>query len=139
MISMLQMIFVSISNCSIMFFSNNLKMKQVLFLLLTFTALFVQNTFGQNTCPQGQLPFDGACKDILYIEGCATYSADNQCQACEYGFELSKGRCLSNSRTNQDCCASYSKDGSCLKCSSGLYSLDPYCYRNEIYGCVLKQ
>lgn len=75
-------------------------MKQVLYLLLALTALNVQNALAQTTCPQGQLPFTGACRDIFYIEGCATYSPDNQCQACEFGFELSKGRCLPNPRTN---------------------------------------
>lgn len=75
-------------------------MKQVLFLLLAILALQLQYARAQATCPQGQLPFAGTCKDIFYIEGCATYSADNRCQTCEYGFELSQGRCLITPRTN---------------------------------------
>lgn len=114
-------------------------MKQVLYLLLSLATITLQSTPPQVACPQGQLPFNGQCKNIFYIEGCGSYSPDSQCLSCEYGYRLSQGKCLPDPRTSQDCCASYSSDGSCLQCSSGLYSLDPYCYRNEIYGCILKQ
>ena len=44
-----------------------------------------------------------------------------------------------NTNETADCCATYKTDGTCNQCSNGLFSHDPYCYRNEIYGCILKK
>lgn len=72
-------------------------MKQVLFLFLLITGIWVQTAQSQISCPQGQLPFAGQCKPITYIPGCAIYTSDSQCQTCEYGYLLNQGRCLPNS------------------------------------------
>jgi hypothetical protein len=73
-----------------------------------------------------------------YIEGCAQYALDGCCQSCEYAYTLSNNKCLSTTNTTVDCCSSYNSDGSCSQCAPGLYSADPYCNRNQIYGCIKK-
>lgn len=114
-------------------------MSKVLCLTIALVVFTIQGSAVQSQCPQGQLLFSGVCKSIFYLEGCASYNADNSCRNCEYGYQLSQGQCFTGSNNKGDCCASYGSDGSCLQCSPGLYSSDPYCSRNEIYGCILKK
>lgn len=114
-------------------------MIKVLCLTMAITVLTLQGSSGQPQCPQGHLPFNGKCTPIAYAEGCAIYNPDNSCNTCEYGYQLSKGQCFFKSNEQSDCCASYKSDGTCLRCSPGLYSSDPFCSRNEIYGCILKK
>jgi hypothetical protein len=114
-------------------------MSKVLLFALAFIAIALQVAAQQPQCPQGQLLFQGQCQPIRYVEGCATYLVDNRCQSCEYGYALSQGGCVKNGNECGDCCASYTQEGACLQCAGGLYSADPYCVRNEIYGCIVKQ
>lgn len=115
-------------------------MEKLLYLTLILLALS-SLTHAQNpTCPEGQLPFSSKCVPVAYIAGCSTYQPNGQCQTCEYGYSLtSNGICQLNSNQLRDCCSSYNSDGSCSKCSSGLFWNDPYCYRNQITGCIRKE
>ena len=113
-------------------------MRKVLFLTLTLVALSSQRTQKNMQCSQGHLSLNGSCRPITYIEGCASYNQNNDCKSCEYGYALQQGQCSVNNNETSDCCASYSPDGTCLKCSQGLFPSDPYCLRNEIYGCIQK-
>ena len=113
-------------------------MKQVLWIAMVATGLLL-SVVTQTNCPQGQLPFNNACRDIYYREGCSNYAPDNSCLQCEYGYALNNGRCTPSTQDQRDCCANYAPDGKCQQCSPGLFSEDPYCYRNDIFGCIRKQ
>ena len=113
-------------------------MGKVLFLTLCLISLSLQRSPVPTECPQGHLPFGSKCTPITYVEGCSSYLPNNKCKVCEYGYTQKQGKCWVNTNETKDCCASYSSDGTCLQCSSGLFPSDPYCYRNEIYGCIVK-
>ena len=113
-------------------------MNKVLLGLFVLVVLTSQSSQQGLQCPQGHLSFNGACRPITYVEGCAIYAADNHCKSCEYGYILREGDCLWDINSTADCCATYGSDGRCTQCAAGLFAKEPFCERNEIYGCLVK-
>ena len=110
-------------------------MTKVLFFVLLLIA-----AVSSAECDLGQFNIKNECLPLNFIEGCASYSFDGQCESCEFGYDKDvDGTCASNGQTNNDqFCAEKGFDGFCKKCALGLYLESNRCKRNTMVGCVVK-
>lgn len=71
-----------------------------------FLAILLIAATSATDCDLGQIRINNECQPLNYIEGCALYRFDGDCDTCEFGYNKDvDGTCLSNDKiTNDQCC-----------------------------------
>ena len=107
--------------------------------IFLFTLFLITLSFAAD-CDLGKVLVNNSCIPVTFIEGCASYKIDRQCDLCEYGYEKDlNGFCIYNDKINiNQCCLQQDQNGFCIKCAQGLYLEKFNCKRNIIDGCVAK-
>lgn len=70
-------------------------------------ALLVLAAYSASDCDLGQIRVNNECVPLNFVEGCAAYRFDNECDVCEFGYDKDiDGTCTKNDKfNNTQCCA----------------------------------